>query len=87
MAKYQGKHFVLQTRHLGVAEISFPGKGSDYERLEGWKNSPGHNQIMLSNEYNIFGCHNDPNYEFSHCIFQKLIGPGEYASCTGELSV
>jgi hypothetical protein len=87
MALHQGRDFVLQTRHLGYAEISAESGGksaSDLERFTGWKNSPGHNDIMLSNDYNIFGCFNSPRYKHSHCIFQKLKG-SEYASCTKYL--
>lgn len=73
VAKHQGKSFVLQTRHAGWgAEISMGGKGSDRARFNGWKNSPGHEAIMRTTGNNIFGCFNDPNGEFSHCIFQYL---------------
>jgi len=82
MAKHQGKEFVLKTRHYGYAEISDPGRDSDQGRFNGWKNSDDHDAIMRSTDYNIFGCYNQPNGEFSHCIFQKL---GGYASCSKYL--
>lgn len=53
-------------------EISAYGKGSDQSRLQGWINSPGHNEIMLANDNDIFGCFNEPNYEWSHCDFFQL---------------
>jgi len=74
MAKHQGKAFVLKT-YSTFEEISYGGKGSDRERFQGWKNSPGHDAIMRTTGSNIFGCYNNPDGEFSHCIFQKLGDP------------
>ena len=53
-------------------EISAYGKGSDQSRFNGWRTSPTHNEIMLANDNDIFGCFNDPNGEFSHCDFFQL---------------
>ena len=58
----------------GYAEISSGGRASDYSVWNGWKNSPGHNDIMLAadGEYPVFGCFNEPSGEFAHCIFFQL---------------
>ena len=62
----------------GYAEISAAGGGSsgrsDLDVFNGWKNSPGHNEIMLTKdgEYPVFGCANFPPGEFAHCIFFSL---------------
>ena len=62
----------------GYAEISAAGGGSsgrsDLDVFNGWKNSPGHNEIMLTKdgEYPVFGCANFPPGEFAHCICFSL---------------
>ena len=62
----------------GYAEISAAGGGStgrsDFDVFNGWKNSPGHNEIMLTEdgEYPVFGCANFPPGEYAHCIFFSL---------------
>ena len=58
----------------GYAEISSSGFQSDYSVWNGWKKSPGHNDIMLAadGKYPVFGCFNEPSGEFAHCIFFKL---------------
>jgi len=67
----------------GYAEISHGG-GSDLDAFNGWKNSPGHNEIMLTEDgrYPVFGCANFPPGEFAHCIFfmldKKFPGGGSY---------
>jgi len=62
----------------GYGEISAGGGGSsgrsDINVFNGWKNSPGHNQIMLKEdgEYPVFGCFNGAPGEYAHCIFFPL---------------
>ena len=71
MAKHQGSEFVRKT-YSTFEEISAGGRSSDQGRFNGWKDSKKHDKIMRTTGSNIFGCYNEPNGEFSHCVFQKL---------------
>ena len=70
-------------RNGNYAEISTEPGRSDWDVFNGWKNSPGHNNIMLSKDgdYPIFGCTNI-NGDYAHCIFfgldKKLPGGSFY---------
>ena len=72
MKLHLGSTFVQALITDFPAEISFGGRGSDQSRLQGWIDSPGHNQIMLSNENDVIGCFNESNGEYAHCNFFQL---------------
>jgi len=72
----------------GVWEISVGGKDSDNARFLSWKNSPGHNKIMLTKDgdQHVFGCYNNPSQEYSHCIFYALPKHDYPTPCEKEFS-
>jgi len=73
MKLHLGSSFVESLLTDGPAEISADGKRSDQSRFQGWKTSTrGHNEIMLAGKFDIIGCFNDPNGDFSHCNFFEL---------------
>ena len=72
MKLHLGSTFVQSLITDSPAEISYGGRGSDQSRLQGWIDSPGHNEIMLADNNDVFGCFNDPDGEYAHCNFFRL---------------